>query len=80
MWVDPEATNDDTYVDWTGLDGYNWGTDKGAWQTFSQVFGGTLYGGYNKHDSYHQVLAVEEDHLVAEIRPHTCNPEISPNG
>jgi hypothetical protein len=46
----------DSYVDWTGLDGYNWGTDKGSWQTFSQVFDGN-YGGFNKHDSYDEVLA-----------------------
>jgi Glycosyl hydrolase family 26 len=46
----------DSYVDWTGLDGYNWGTDKGAWQTFSQVFNGN-YGGFNQHDSYDEMLA-----------------------
>jgi hypothetical protein len=29
----------DSYVDWTGVDGYNWGTAQGnVWQTFSQVF------------------------------------------
>ena len=28
----------DTYVDWTGVDGYNWGTKNGGWQTFQQVF------------------------------------------
>lgn len=28
----------DTYVDWTGVDGYNWGTTNGGWQTFQQVF------------------------------------------
>jgi len=27
----------DAYVDWTGVDGYNWGTN-GGWQTFQQVF------------------------------------------
>jgi len=26
----------DTYVDWTGVDGYNWGS--GDWQTFKDVF------------------------------------------
>jgi beta-mannanase len=31
----------DSYVDWVGLDGYNWGTSQpgGTWQSFSQVFG-----------------------------------------
>lgn len=28
----------DTYVDWTGVDGYNWGTKNGGWQTFQEVF------------------------------------------
>ena len=28
----------DAYVDWTGVDGYNWGTKNGGWQTFQQVF------------------------------------------
>ena len=28
----------DAYVDWTGVDGYNWGTKNGGWQTFRQVF------------------------------------------
>jgi hypothetical protein len=28
----------DPYVDWTGVDGYNWGTTNGGWQTFQQVF------------------------------------------
>jgi glycosyl hydrolase family 26 len=28
----------DVYVDWTGVDGYNWGTKNGGWQTFQQVF------------------------------------------
>jgi beta-mannanase len=35
----------DGYVDWLGMDGYNWGTVNGhVWQTFSQVFSQT----YNK--------------------------------
>jgi len=28
----------DAYVDWTGVDGYNWGTKNGGWQSFEQVF------------------------------------------
>jgi hypothetical protein len=30
----------DSYVDWTGLDGFNWGRRRGSpgWQTFDQVF------------------------------------------
>ncbi len=28
----------DAYVDWTGVDGYNWGTTNGGWQSFQQLF------------------------------------------
>ena len=28
----------DDYVDWTGVDGYNWGSTNGGWQTFQEVF------------------------------------------
>ena len=28
----------DTYVDWTGVDGYNWGKGNGGWQSFEEVF------------------------------------------
>jgi beta-mannanase len=34
----------DAYVDWTGLDGYNWGTNParpGKWQTFRQLYRST---------------------------------------
>jgi len=34
----------DRYVDWIGIDGYNWGTTRARsrWQSFAQVFGPTL--------------------------------------
>jgi beta-mannanase len=34
----------DAYVDWVGVDGYNWGTTKSwsSWQSFNQVFGSSL--------------------------------------
>ena len=33
----------DVYVDWVGVDGYNWGTQGGKqWQTLTQVFGPTI--------------------------------------
>lgn len=36
----------DDYVNWTCMDGYNWGTDRNnQWQTFDQVFGGSAYNG-----------------------------------
>jgi hypothetical protein len=28
----------DAYVDWTGVDGYNWGKQNGGWQSFHRVF------------------------------------------
>src|SRR4029078_10447845 len=28
----------DAYVDWTGVDGYNWGDTNGGWEKFQQVF------------------------------------------
>jgi hypothetical protein len=31
----------DSYVDWTSIDGYNWGAVRGSWQTFDQVFSPT---------------------------------------
>jgi hypothetical protein len=46
----------DAYVDWSCMDGYNWGTDRNnAWQTFTQVFSGSpSYGG---HNTYQELLA-----------------------
>ena len=34
----------DAYVDWVGVDGYNWGTSRTGtrWQSFSAIFGATL--------------------------------------
>lgn len=47
----------DDYVDWTCMDGYNWGTDQGnEWQTFSQVFAGSAYNG--NHNTYQEILNV----------------------
>lgn len=31
----------ESYVDWTCMDGYNWGYDNGGWQSFTQIFGST---------------------------------------
>jgi beta-mannanase len=50
--VDPEnklqsslASNypGDDYVDWTGLDGYNWGPSKGGWISFSKLYSSTYH-------------------------------------
>jgi hypothetical protein len=44
----------DAYVDWTGMDGYNWGTDKGnKWYAFDQVFG---MNPWTKHSTYADIL------------------------
>jgi hypothetical protein len=46
----------DSYVDWTCMDGYNWGTDRGnGWFPFNQVFG---MNPWSKHDTYQDILAV----------------------
>ena len=50
----------DSYVDWTCMDGYNWGTDySNVWQTFNQVFAGSWYNA--NHNTYQELLAVAPD-------------------
>ncbi|HET9154673.1 MAG TPA: glycosyl hydrolase [Solirubrobacterales bacterium] len=55
----------DEYVDWTGLDGFNWGKHPGSpgWQTFNQVF----------HRSYKQIATG-----VAPSKPMML-PEVASN-
>jgi hypothetical protein len=31
------------YVDWTGLDGYNWGPKKGGWTDFNSLYSSTYH-------------------------------------
>jgi hypothetical protein len=33
----------DEYVDWTGLDGYNWGPGKGGWTSFDRLYSSTYH-------------------------------------
>jgi hypothetical protein len=33
----------DEYVDWTGLDGYNWGPSKGGWASFAKLYNTTYH-------------------------------------
>jgi hypothetical protein len=47
----------DAYVDWTGVDGYNWGTKNGGWQSFHQVF----------HDIYPLLAAKKKPILIGEM-------------
>jgi hypothetical protein len=48
----------DSYVDWTGVDGYNWGTtNSGGWQTFLQVF----------QDIYPLLAAKKKPILIGEM-------------
>jgi hypothetical protein len=58
----------DNYVDWTCLDGYNWGTDFGntGWWSFSDVFQGDEYNG--GFDSYLMVqqLAPTKPLMIGE--------------
>lgn len=37
-WTTMDYYPGDAYVDWTGVDGYNWGTRNGGWQSFEHVF------------------------------------------
>jgi hypothetical protein len=36
----------DGYVDWVGVDAYNWGTSNGGWRTFASLLGSGIYAGY----------------------------------
>jgi hypothetical protein len=47
----------DAYVDWTGVDGYNWGTKNGGWQSFHQVF----------RDIYPLLAAKKKPILIGEM-------------
>lgn len=48
----------DAYVDWTGVDGYNWGTTNGnGWQSFQQVF----------QDIYPLLAAKKKPILIGEM-------------
>ena len=52
----------DDYVDWTALDGFNWGERRGSpgWQTFNQVF----------HRTYHRIVkkvAPTKPLMLAEV-------------
>jgi hypothetical protein len=56
------------YVNWTCMDGYNWGTDKGnRWQSFSDVFAGD--GSNGSHNTYQEVLAIAPDKpiMIGEV-------------
>jgi hypothetical protein len=55
------------YVDWTGMDGYNWGTDRNnAWQTFAQVFGGSAYNGWFNTYQLLQQTAPDKPVMIGE--------------
>jgi beta-mannanase len=51
----------DAYVDWAGIDGYNWGnTATGStWQTFAQVFGNGTSGVYADYASIKPIMIAE---------------------
>lgn len=50
----PDVYPGDNYVDWVGLDGYNWGTLRIGWQTFPEVFG----------DSYNALIALTSKPII----------------
>ncbi len=45
----------DGYVDWVGIDGYNWGTPTDTWQTFGQIFAPV----YNDYAARKPVMVAE---------------------
>jgi beta-mannanase len=60
----------DSYVDWTCMDGYNAAADGGStWQSFSQIFSGLTYGGYNQSDTYQELLdlAPSKPIMIGEV-------------
>ena len=52
----------DNYVDWLGLDGYNWGTSQpgSSWRTFDQVMAGNS-------DAYAQASGFGKPVILAEF-------------
>jgi hypothetical protein len=46
----------DDYVDWTCVDGYNWGATNGGWQSFSEVFSAV----YAKLATKHKPIMIGE--------------------
>ncbi|MDQ6670138.1 MAG: DNRLRE domain-containing protein [Chloroflexota bacterium] len=57
----------DNYVDWTAMDGYNYGTDRNNQpQSFAQLFGYSVYdGGFNTYQML-QTLAPTKPIMIAE--------------
>ena len=50
----------DEYVDWTGLDGYNWGPKKGGWTSFDHLYRST-------YDAITETIAPGKPLMIAEI-------------
>jgi len=53
----------DAYVDWTGLDGYNWGTNPAGpsgWSSFDQLFAGS-------YDAITASVAPSKPMMIAEV-------------
>jgi mannan endo-1,4-beta-mannosidase len=53
----------DAYVDWTGLDGYNWGTNPASprgWRTFDQLF-------RRSYDEITEAVAPSKPMMLAEV-------------
>jgi beta-mannanase len=48
------------YVDWTGLDGYNWGPKKGGWTSFDHLYRST-------YDAIVETIAPGKPLMIAEI-------------
>jgi beta-mannanase len=51
----------DAYVDWVGIDGYNWGTTAtgSSWQTFAKIFGNGTSGVYADYAATKPIMIAE---------------------
>ncbi len=50
----------DEYVDWTGLDGYNWGPAKGGWTSFNHLYSAT-------YQAITETVAPSKPMMIGEI-------------
>jgi hypothetical protein len=48
------------YVDWTGLDGYNWGPKKGGWTSFDRLY-------RSSYDAITETVAPGKPLMIAEV-------------
>lgn len=76
----------DTYVDWLGLDGYNWGASKQGmgWYSPAQMFGPYIRSDGTSSDNLNKLMACDSTDsksiIIAEIGCHARASETDLNG